>query len=157
VYARGVSIIVGYCVIVLSSAQPLHCTLVKLDRLYLTRPRAFYHGTKHCFTLHAPEPSNYREEFLLVCRSKKDMRIWVEQLQSQNSALAPGEKPHKTPPYIQRMRLQTHTSLKRLSIHKLDSGWLIRTKYQPGDVALSFCTGSNPNTTTIDCSAQSES
>ena len=42
------------------SPQPLHCRLVKLDGMYLTRPKIPPHGAKHCFTLHAPEKSNHR-------------------------------------------------------------------------------------------------
>jgi hypothetical protein len=41
---------------------PLHCTLVKLDGMYLTRPKVSHQNSlKHCFTLHAPEQSNHRK------------------------------------------------------------------------------------------------
>jgi hypothetical protein len=44
------------------NVQPLHCTLVKLDGMYLTRPKVSHQNSlKHCFTLHAPEQSNHRK------------------------------------------------------------------------------------------------
>ena len=69
------------------------------------------------------------------------MRIWVEQLQSQNAELAPRDTPHKTPSYIQRLRLLYSSKTRRDSIDKLDSEWLRKqAHYHPGDVALKFCT-----------------
>lgn len=75
------------------------------------------------------------------------MRIWVEQLQSQNTQLA-GEdaKLHKTPTYIMKLRLQTLDSGCSLPkslefISKPDSNWLKRTStYSPGEIALAFHT-----------------
>ena len=73
-----------------------------------------------------------------MCQTKKNMRIWVEQLQSQNTSLTQSVIPHKTPCYIQRMRLQ-HTSLQSvLSVDNMDSAWLSTGSYNPGDVALMF-------------------
>ena len=86
--------------------------------------------------------NNYRE-FLLVCRTKKDMRIWVEQLQSQNSSLAPGERVHKPPNYIQKLRLQKSISLQQKApIDELDCSSLCSDCYFPGDIALKFHTDS---------------
>ena len=73
------------------------------------------------------------------------MRIWVEQLQSQNTSLTQSARPHKTktPCYIQRMRLQYTSSYSVLSsVDNLDSAWLSTGSYNPGDVALMFCADS---------------
>ena len=68
------------------------------------------------------------------------MRIWVEQLQSQNTELAAGEEHHKAPPYIQKIRLQSSISIdcisrSPLSFTELD---LKQNSYNPGDIALLF-------------------
>lgn len=89
---------------------PLNCKLVKLNGVFLTRATGIRHSVKHSFVLHAPDSSNHRDEFQLVCPRKEDMRIWVEQLQSQNTQLAQGNKGHKTPAYIKKIRLQTNAS-----------------------------------------------
>lgn len=108
-----------------------------------------------------PPPSSLCSEFLLVCQRKKDMRIWMEQLQAQNTELMREKsKPHKTAPYITRMRLQHNLAnstnpsddepLKKWpSISQLDSNWL-NGSYTgcPGEIALEFFVRcSNPNTT----------
>ena len=80
------------------------------------------------------------------------MNIWIEQLQSQNPHLAPPhrqeqKKPHRTPSYIKRMRLNslgTNSSLTKLEcISRLDSSWLQQTSCAPGDIALTFHIGSS--------------
>lgn len=78
------------------------------------------------------------------------MRIWVEQLQSQNTQLSrEGTKLHKTPPYIMKLRLQTLATGSPLpmtleSISKPDSNWLKKTScYSPGEIALAFHTSSD--------------
>ena len=70
------------------------------------------------------------------------MRIWVEQLQSQNTELAVGDEHHhhKAPPYIQKIRLQSSMSIdntlrRPLSFTELD---LKQNSYNPGDIALLF-------------------
>ena len=68
------------------------------------------------------------------------MKIWVEQLQSQNSTLAQCERARKPPSYIQKMRLHRSESLKqqRASFDDLDCGWLRSSSYCPGDIAMKF-------------------
>ena len=68
------------------------------------------------------------------------MRIWVEQLQSQNAELASGEKHHKAPPYIQKIRLQSSFSMDIISRtpHSLEELDLKENSYNPGDIALLF-------------------
>ena len=76
-----------------------------------------------------------------MCRTKKDMRIWVEQLQSHNTSLvACSDKPHRTPCYIQKMRLQYTPSMNSMAslVDQTDSAWLGTASYTPGDVALMF-------------------
>lgn len=74
------------------------------------------------------------------------MRIWVEQLQSQNTQLAGEDAKHRTPTYIMKLRLQTldcGCSLPKAleSISKPDSNLLKRTSsYSPGEIALAFHT-----------------
>ena len=86
-------------------------------------------------------------EFLLVCRCKKDMRIWVEELQSQNRELAQGGRVHKTPDYIKKLRLEASLSLStQVSVEEMDFGWLKRSSYHPGDIALKLHADSNSST-----------
>ena len=75
------------------------------------------------------------------------MRIWVEQLQSQNTQLAGEDAKHRTPTYIMKLRLQTldcGCSLPKAleSISKPDSNLLKGTSssYRPGEIALAFHT-----------------
>ena len=78
-----------------------------------------------------------------MCPTKRDMRVWAEQLQSQNKELVEEEKEvHKTPVYIQKLRLHTGTSRPPSSIEELDSAWLKKASYCPGDIALKFCVNS---------------
>lgn len=70
------------------------------------------------------------------------MRIWVDQLQSQNNELAEEDNhTHKAPPYIRKLRLQLSSDTSRDSIEKLNSDWLKKqSDYHPGDIALKFHT-----------------
>ena len=67
------------------------------------------------------------------------MKIWIEHLQSQNPSLQPparGEKLHRVPTYIKKMRLRRGSSGD--SVAKLDAKWLKQAQVSAGEVALSF-------------------
>ena len=87
-------------------------------------------------------------EFLLVCQKTKDMHIWIEHFEAQNTELALTENNKKQKlhhPYIMRMRLQTATKgylgpKKWRSVDELNSDWLKRASFvgAPGEVAATF-------------------
>ena len=79
------------------------------------------------------------------------MRIWVEQLQSQNTSLAHSDRPHKTPCYIQKMRVQHTASYNSLvSTDQLDTAWLSSGSYNPGDVTLLMFRADSPSILSTD-------
>lgn len=102
-------------------------------------------------------PSIANREFVLVCQSHKDMRIWVEQLQSHNTNLSRGDGPRKTPCYIQKMRLQSFDAVTGPApVEELQRHWLTKATYHPGEIALLMFRSSSPTNSSTDSDSDHE-